>query len=119
MQPLNPGILKHRLIVLVSTTSDNEYSEPVRTWATSGSPRPCHVLPLTTREIMRGGRVRGVRSYKITLRYASDVDERNRVTLHYGGRDIVLAIDAVTSDEHLTQMTLLAYEAEQAEEEQQ
>lgn len=81
------GKLDHRIVIIRSTTSPNDYNEPIGVWTDFVSVRAGYD-PVSDGERYRAGETLANRKGRFTIRYSSDVssvDPRDRV--RFDGRE--------------------------------
>lgn len=69
---MQAGRLDRRITIQRATTVANDFNELVQTWATHATVW-AHAAPVMDAEKIRAGEMLGLKSYRFTIRYSSDV----------------------------------------------
>ena len=90
---IDPGVMRHRVVVETPTDVRNAVGETSQTWATYAT-RWANVQPITYSEQSRRGQIGGSTSYQVNLRYLSGLTASMRIV--WPARDnVVLYISSV------------------------
>jgi SPP1 family predicted phage head-tail adaptor len=85
--PIRAGNLDRRVVIQVNTPAQDAAGELVASWATLATVW-AHVEPIAGSERFTAEQVHAEATYRITIRYRSDVGPTNRIT--YGGDTYVI-----------------------------
>jgi SPP1 family predicted phage head-tail adaptor len=86
---MRSGLLRHRLTVRRSTTSDDGRGGQVVTWADVNTDRGA-VEALGTREFLQAGALQNAMAHMVRMRYRSDLTVKDRI--YWADRSVLLSI---------------------------
>lgn len=102
---LAAGRLRQRVDVTRSTKVSNGKGGYTSTWSAIASGVPAEVLGQTGAEVMRDSVLRGVRHYRITIRWRGDIGLEDQ--LRHSGEDLNIR-SAVDPDGRREQLLIIA-----------
>lgn len=102
---LAAGRLRQRVDIMRSAKASSGKGGYVSSWSAIASGVPAEVLGQTGVEVMRDSVLRGVRHYRITIRWRGDIGPKDQ--LRHGGEDLNIR-SAVDPDGKREQLVIIA-----------
>ena len=102
---LAAGRLRQRVDIMRAVKVANGKGGYTSTWSAIASGVPAEVLGQTGAEVMRDSVLRGVRHYRVTIRWRGDIEPKDQ--LRHGGEDLNIR-SAVDPDGKREQLVIIA-----------
>ena len=102
---LAAGRLRQRVDIMRAVKASSGKGGYTSTWTAIASGVPAEVLGQTSAEVMRDSVLRGVRHYRITIRWRADIAPKDQ--LRHNGEDLNIR-SAVDPDGRREQLVILA-----------